>query len=121
MVDIVKTSIPHFVATEDGSKPCNMINADPKTGQNQRNYLLESFDVEIENLRGKEDSVTLDTAGFQFFRAEAKHKSFANDEEIEREYYPESIELLKKLTGASRIVIFDHSRSCIQSEVFTDC
>jgi len=109
MADIVKTSIPHFVATEDGSKPYNMINADKKTGQNPRNYILESFDVEIENVRGKEDSVSLDTTGFQFFRAEAKHKSFKNDEEIEREYYPESIELLKQLTGANRVVIFDHT------------
>lgn len=70
---------------------------------------MEPYDLEIENLRGKEDTVSLDTTGFQFFRAEAKHKSFNNDEEVEKEYYPESIELLKQLTGANRVVIFDHS------------
>ena len=32
-------------------------------------------------------------------------------EEIEREYYPESIALVKELTGASRVVLFDHSTS----------
>ncbi|KAF5342826.1 hypothetical protein D9758_013382 [Tetrapyrgos nigripes] len=63
----------------------------------------------IENLRGKESSVSLDTAGFQFYNEPAKHKSFKNDEEIKREYYPESIELIKKLTGASRVVLFDHT------------
>ena len=38
-----------------------------------------------------------------------KHTSFENDEEVEREYYPEPIELVKELTGASRVVPFDHS------------
>ncbi|KAF8901860.1 hypothetical protein CPB84DRAFT_1824491 [Gymnopilus junonius] len=37
------------------------------------------------------------------------HTTFANDEDIVREYYPESIELIKKLTGASRIEIYDHT------------
>ncbi|TFK37367.1 hypothetical protein BDQ12DRAFT_157158 [Crucibulum laeve] len=63
----------------------------------------------IENVRGKEESVTLDTAGFQFFKSPAKHTSFTDDAEIEREYYPESIELIKKLTGATRVVLFDHT------------
>ena len=32
-----------------------------------------------------------------------------DDAEIEKEYYPESEELIKKVTGASRVVFFDHS------------
>jgi hypothetical protein len=69
--------------------------------------------AEIEDLRGKEDSVTLDTAGFQFLKKAAKHQSFATDEVIKNEYYPESIELIKELTGASKVVLFDHSLSPI--------
>jgi len=65
--------------------------------------------VVIENIRGKEDSVSLDTAGFQYYKHTSKHITFANDEEIFREYYPESIELIKKLTGASRVELFDHT------------
>jgi hypothetical protein len=53
--------------------------------------------------------VTLDTAGFQFYRVPSKHASFANDEVIKKEYYPESIELIKRLTGATRVELFDHS------------
>ncbi|KAF8639136.1 hypothetical protein AX17_001626 [Amanita inopinata Kibby_2008] len=34
---------------------------------------------------------------------------FITDEEIEKEYYPESEELTKELTGASRVVLFDHT------------
>ena len=83
---------------------------DPKTGENKRNYETEEKEIVIENLRGEEDTATLDTAGFQLFHRPAKHTSFATDEGIYREYYPESIELLKELTGASRVVLFDHSK-----------
>ena len=40
------------------------------------------------------------------------HTSFANYEEIEHYYYPESIKLLKQLTGASHIALFNHSEFC---------
>ena len=109
MADTVKTSLFYSVPPANGEKPYNYINADARTGERRRNYTLEPYDVEVENLRGKEDSVSLDTAGFLYARAPAKHTSFQNDEEIEKEYYPESVELLKKLTGASRVVLFDHS------------
>lgn len=107
--DTVTTKLLYSLPPADGSKPYSYINADPKTGKRERNYEQKAFSVEIENLRGKEDTVSLDTAGFGFYQAPAKHTTFANDEEVEREYYPESIELLKKLTGASRVVLFDHS------------
>ncbi|KAF8908196.1 hypothetical protein CPB84DRAFT_1834692 [Gymnopilus junonius] len=75
------------------------INADPITGERKRNFEREE----------KEDSVSLDTTGFQYYKHPANHTTFANDEEIIREYYPESIELIKKLTGASRVELFDHT------------
>ncbi|EEB92672.1 hypothetical protein MPER_08785, partial [Moniliophthora perniciosa FA553] len=37
------------------------------------------------------------------------HKAFNDEAEIEKEYYPESIELIKKITGASKVVLFDHT------------
>ena len=99
----------YLIPPEDGVRAYQHINSDPITGERKRNFSREEKDVVIENLRGKEDSVSLDTTGFQYYKHPAKHTSFANDEEIVREYYPESIELIKKLTGASRVVLFDHS------------
>ncbi|KAJ6617551.1 hypothetical protein B0H10DRAFT_1948259 [Mycena sp. CBHHK59/15] len=102
-------SLAFFVPPEDGSRAYTNINASPATGVRERNFTLDTKEVEIENLRGKEGSATLDTAGFQLFKRPAKHAAFTNSEEIEREYYPESIELIKELTGASRVVLFDHT------------
>lgn len=111
MADTVKASLTYSVPPADNSKAYVNINLDSTTGIRDKNYTEKVYEVEIENIRGKEDTFSLDTSGFLFHREEAKHKIFANDEEIEREYYPESIELLKKLTGASRVVLFDHSMS----------
>ncbi|TFK34703.1 hypothetical protein BDQ12DRAFT_689422 [Crucibulum laeve] len=102
-------SLTFFVPPPDGVRAYQKINADPNTGEREKNFERIEKDVVIENLRGNEDSVTLDTAGFQFFKSPAKHTTFTNDAEIEKEYYPESIELIKKLTGASRVVLFDHT------------
>ena len=42
------------------------VDIDPSTGDQARNFELEAKTVVIENVRGKEDSFSLDTAGFQF-------------------------------------------------------
>jgi hypothetical protein len=100
----------YLTEPEGGVRAYQTSDADPITGERKRNFGREGKDVVIDNLRGKEDSVTLDTAGFQYFKHKSKYSSFANDQEIYEEYYPESIELIKSLTGASRVVLFDHSK-----------
>ncbi|PFH51613.1 hypothetical protein AMATHDRAFT_142140 [Amanita thiersii Skay4041] len=105
----VTAPIVYGIKPEGGVRAYQTINKNPVTGERDKNWKTEERQVEIENIRGKENTVTLDTAGFQFFTRPSKHKSFANDEEVEREYYPESAELLKELTGASRVVFFDHT------------
>ena len=105
----VRANLAYFNPPSDGSKAYQFTEPDPVTGEFIRNWTQVFHEVEIENLRGKEDTVSLDTNGFQIINSEAKYKSFSNDEEVQREYYPESAELLKKVTGASRVVFFDHS------------
>ena len=107
----VNALLVYFSPPRDGSKPYTMANYDPTSGKPRINWIPKEHTVQIENLRGKEHSVTLDTAGFQCGRSPSAHTAFTSDEVVKAEYYPESIELVKKLTGASRIVPFDHSES----------
>ncbi|KAG1810578.1 uncharacterized protein BJ212DRAFT_583884 [Suillus subaureus] len=102
-------NLNYMVAPPDGSRPYNNINADSVTGKPNRNWNEEPREMEIHNVRGKEELYKLDNAGFQYGREAAKHTSFLNDGEIEREYYPESIDLIKRATGATSVVIFDHT------------
>ncbi|KAJ6555130.1 hypothetical protein DFH09DRAFT_1365823 [Mycena vulgaris] len=81
----------------------------PITGARERNFTVDIRNVEIQNLRGNEAAATLDTTGFQIYKHPAKHTAFTSDAEIEKEYYPESIEIIKRLTGASRVFLFDHT------------
>jgi hypothetical protein len=74
------------------------------------NYPIEYKPVNIKNLRGKESSVTLDTAGFEFVHRPTKLKEFIDDAEIEREYYPECVDLVKEITGATSVFIIHHSK-----------
>lgn len=87
---------------------------DPATGEYyKKNYGSAEKTVIIEDVRGKEDSVSLDGTGFQYFKHASKLTADAFDDEttIKTEYYPESVDIIKKLTGASRVEIFDHSQS----------
>lgn len=120
MAASVTSSLVYFEPPQDGTWPYTYVNADSATGQRSRNWNQVRHDVEIENLRGKEDSVSLDTAGFQFYAHGSVHTRFIDDDEIKREYYPESEELLKKLTGANRVVLFDHSTSGVSSIIQPD-
>lgn len=103
-------AITYLVGPPKGVRAYQNINFDPKTGEQDKNWTRIDKEAVIENLRGKEDSATLDTAGFQLFTRPSKHTAFTNDADVEREYYPESIELIKEMTGASRVVLFDHSK-----------
>lgn len=112
-------SLNYFLPAADGSRLYNYINADSTTGERRRNWVEDPRVVDIENVRGSEDQYKLDTAGFQFGRQASQHTRFLDDKEIEAEYYPECIELIKKITGASSAVIFDHSKCLRVSSSWT--
>ncbi|KAH9476167.1 Hydroxylase/desaturase CTB9 [Psilocybe cubensis] len=108
----VTTTLHYFTPPAGGERAYQKALVDPVTGERtaEKNFDTEERpNIVIENLRGREDSVSLDKTGFQYFIHPPKHTSFTNDDEIKAEYYPESIELIKKLTGATRVVIFDHT------------
>jgi len=58
---------------DGGVRAYQNVYVDPITGERKKNHGSESKEVIVENLRGKEDSVTLDTAGFQYFKHTSKH------------------------------------------------
>ena len=65
--------------------------------------------VEIVNGRWRRDTFSLDNEGFAFIGHRTALDRFDDDAEIERVYYAEMEELLKRETGASDVLIFDHT------------
>ena len=65
--------------------------------------------VTIHNARLEGDRFALDRDGFRFRRHDTKVVDFFNEDEIRKVYYPEMEALVKAESGASRVVVFDHT------------
>jgi hypothetical protein len=60
-------------------------------------------------LEEEADAPTLDREGFAFQQHETKVKNFFDDAEVQERYYPEVIDLIKSVTGAIDVQVFDHT------------
>lgn len=105
----VTTTVNFVVPPLDGARAYIKIIPDPVTGEHEKNYSSEKHAVEMENVRGTETQYSLDKVGFQWIKSPVRHTSFKDEDEVKKEYYPESVDLIKKVTGASEVVIFDHT------------
>ncbi|KAH8895764.1 hypothetical protein GQ53DRAFT_792333 [Thozetella sp. PMI_491] len=64
--------------------------------------------VTIHDVTGRESEFTLDGAGFQFHKYAVTEKEFSDDDQIKAGYYAETEQMLKDVTGASRVHILGH-------------
>jgi hypothetical protein len=106
-LESIEASVNYFLDT--GEKPFTATGApgslDVRTGGGQQ----DPRRVVIHNgRRGAQDS-TLDRNGFRFVRHDTKVADFFNEAEIRATYYPEMEALVKAQSGASRVVVFDHT------------
>ncbi|GJJ11697.1 hypothetical protein Clacol_005933 [Clathrus columnatus] len=105
----VPTILNYFQPPLDGSKPWIQVDIDSKTGERPSNFTQEERRADIENVRGRESEYGLDVSGFTFYEHQSNFKNFEDDVAVKDVYYKESIDLIKKVTGANRVVLFDHT------------
>lgn len=87
----IQTILNFFKENEDGSPPLpNYVNK-PETYERE----AVALPTTIHDVSGHELDYSLDGQGFQFYYHESKEKDFLDDEQIKREYYPETEQLLK--------------------------
>jgi hypothetical protein len=70
----------------------------------------ERHHVLIEDMRPLAGALSLEREGFELLRHETAARDLYDDHEIEQVYYPEIEALLRAVTGASRVVVFDATR-----------
>ncbi len=104
--DSIRASLNYLVDT--GEKPVTYT-VKPGTTPEQRTGRYEAHTVTIQDGRPMIDRFSLDREGFVFINHETKVKDFYNEEELRSVYYPEIEQMVKDLTGASRVLIFDHT------------
>lgn len=101
----VDTVLNYFKPNEDGSPPHPTYVDRPETYDRP----VEPHPARITDISGNESAYTLDKSGFQIHQHVAREKEFLDDDQIKAIYYPETEQLLKDVTGASKIFIFDHT------------
>src|SRR6202790_1463813 len=74
----------------------------PRSGK----YLEQN--VAVRNGRNERSKFSLDTNGFLLTEHETAVKDFYDPDEVKSVYYPEVERLIKRVTGADRVLIFDH-------------
>ena len=79
---------------------------------NIRRRVTEEHEVRemtIHNGRPLAGEFDLEVTGFEFVEHQTRVRDFFDLEELKRVYYPEVEALIKKVSGASRVVVFDHT------------
>src|ERR1700723_2000449 len=89
-------------------KPVNYA-YDPPAGGPGRSGKYVKQSVAIRDGREVLSKLSLDTNGFVLTEHETAVKDFYDREEVKSVYYPEVERLVKRVTGAERVLIFDHT------------
>lgn len=71
--------------------------------------VFETQNVAVYNGRPLANRFCLDREGFQFVRSGTAVRDFFDPQELEKVYYPEVEKLVQDVTGAPRVLIFDHT------------
>jgi hypothetical protein len=100
----VEATLNYFAASSE--KPV-IYTYEPPSGVPRATGKSESYSVPIRNARLEAD-LSLDSQGFQLVRHETEVRDFYDPAEVKEVYFPEIERLLKKATGAEKVVVFDH-------------
>jgi hypothetical protein len=80
----------------------------PPAGTPQTNRRLTAVKMPIYDARATGESLSLEREGFVLVHQRSAVHDFYSDEEVRTVYYPECERLLKRATGAAKVVVFDH-------------
>jgi hypothetical protein len=82
---------------------------DPPPGIAKSNIVAEPHRVAVHDVRPSASVFSLDGQGFALIKHESAVEDFDDEKEIRETYYAEAEQLLKDVTGADRVFIFDHT------------
>jgi hypothetical protein len=113
MVEIAIASLPHIRANLNyvaaTSEKLVSYAYEPPPGVPLSTVQVEGHPTTIHDLRPAASEFALDEVGFRLLTHRSAVKDFWDEEEIRRVYYPESVDLLKRVTGATEVRVFDHT------------
>lgn len=100
--------VNYFTSTTDGCSP--WVRTQAASSKMISNLVQVPGGVTMQDLRGKEKSVNLDTNGFEMAKYNGSiQEEFEKGSEAQKIYYEEISELLKKRLGASHVIIYHYA------------
>lgn len=94
---------------EPGTGKPRSLEFEPPPGVPRTTAVYTEHTVTIRDARPIASALSLDREGFQLVRAASSVRNFYEEESIRTHYYPEAVSLLKDVTGAERVLVFDHT------------
>ncbi|KAJ5819264.1 hypothetical protein N7474_004855 [Penicillium riverlandense] len=92
----------------------------PEEGMAAMKRLEEEHRIQVHDVRGHESDFSLQQNGFQYVWHEIPELGGAADEEqVQQFIIPQTEQMVKKLTGASRMKTFKHRVRCLASDPAT--
>ena len=82
---------------------------EPPPGVPRTDMAPDPHRLPIRDVRRAASIVSLDREGFSLVRHRSAVRDFQDEDTIRQLYYPEAVQLLKCVTGADRVFIFDHT------------
>ena len=104
--DSVTASL-QFLATTD-EMPVALV-SEPGLGPDKQSWTTAEHDVVIDDARAMAEQLDLDRQGFALMRHPTAVRDFYDDDEVRRVYYPEMEALVRSVTGAGKVIVFDHT------------
>lgn len=104
--DVVTATITY--ALDTGDKLVNETFG-PNNIRRRTTGSYEQRAVPIRNARPLRSDLSLDRQGFVLLDHPTAMRDFFDLEELKRVYYAEAVELIKRATGAARVLLFDHT------------
>jgi len=103
----IRAMLNYLVDTSE--KPESYGGVNQKIADQQRKGKYQEHEMPVYNGRAVAGELSLDREGFLLVRHETKMKNFYDEDEIRSVYYPETEELVKEISSARRVLVFDHT------------
>jgi hypothetical protein len=105
--------LPHLDAALSYIEPMSdkprSLEYEPPPGVARTTAVYRDHTVPIRDVRPVASALSLEREGFELITAASSVSDLYDQEAIQTRYYAETVSLLEELTGASRVVVFDHT------------
>jgi hypothetical protein len=105
--------LPHVDAALSYIEPMSdkprSLEYEPPPGARRTTAVHRNHTVTIHDVRPAVSAFSLEREGFRLVTAASSVSDFYDQAAVRSRYYAEAVSLLEELTGASRVVVFDHT------------